>query len=99
MISLAANFAWKHPPNLASHSLQPRPRKLKLDLLKTKAMLYAQKKCKHLYMGTVSFSEAVDLPRKRIQFWTTALRRRKGCKVSVNLWKCQKKKANADVPS
>jgi len=68
-----------------------------IDLLKTKAMLRAQKKCKHLYMGTVSFSGAVDLPHKRIQFWSTAIRRHKGCKVSVNLWKRQKKKAKADV--
>jgi len=68
-----------------------------IDLLKTKAMLRAQKKCKHLYMGTVSFSGAVDLPCKPIQFWSTAIRCRKGCKVSVNLWKQQKKKARVDV--
>jgi len=48
-------------------------------------------------MGTVSFSRAVDLPCKCIQFWSTAIRPRKGFKVSVNLWKRQKKKAKVDV--
>ena len=64
-----------------------------IDLLKTKAMLRAQKKCRRLYMGLVDFSAAVDIPRKRIQFWEIAIRRRKGIKVSVNLWKRRKKKA------
>ena len=33
-----------------------------IDLLKTKAMLKAERRCKHLFMGTVSFSLAVDAP-------------------------------------
>ena len=70
-----------------------------IDMLKTKAMLRAQKKCRRLYMGLVDFSAAVDIPRKRIQFWEIAVRRRKGLKVSINLWKRRKKKAKVDFPT
>jgi len=62
-------------------------------------MLCAQKKCKHHHTRTVSFSASLDLPPKRIQFWNTAIRRRKGVKVSVNLWKRQKKKTKVEVPT
>ena len=37
-----------------------------IDCLKTKAMLWAEKKCRKLKMGNVAFSAAVSEPIKRI---------------------------------
>jgi len=47
--------------------------------------------------GKVSFSEAIDVPKRLLIFWQTAVRRRKGLRVSVNLWKHRKKKAKIDL--
>ena len=38
-------------------------------------------------------------PTKCIQLWEAAIRRRKGTKISVNLWKRLKKKAKVEVPT
>jgi len=45
----------------------------------------------------VSFSEAVDVPKRLLIFWQTAVCRCKGLRVSVNLWKRRKKKAKIDL--
>jgi len=70
---------------------------IEIDALKTKAMLWAHRKCRKVYLGKVSFSEAVDVPKCLLIFWQTAVRRRKGLQVSVNLWKHRKKKAKIDL--
>ena len=64
-----------------------------IDALKAKAMLRAHHKCRRVYLGKVSFSEAVDVPKRLLIFWQTAVRRRKGLRVSSQLWKRRKKKA------
>jgi len=51
---------------------------IKIDTLKTKAMLRAHRKCRKVYLGKVSFSEAVDVPKRLLIFWQTAVCRRKG---------------------
>jgi len=70
---------------------------IEIDAIKTKVMLWAHRKCRKVYLGKVSFSEAVDLPKRLLIFWQTAVRRCKGLRVSVNLWKCRKKKAKIDL--
>ena len=65
-----------------------------IDALKTKLMLKAEKKCRKLRMGEVSFSEATEKPRREVAFWQLAIRRRLGLPVSSRLWKRRKKKAN-----
>jgi len=70
---------------------------IEIDALKTKAMLQAHRKCRKVYLGKVSFSEAVDVPKHLLIFWQTAVRQRKGLRVSVNLWKHRKKKAKIDL--
>lgn len=64
-----------------------------IDCLKTKAMLSAEKKCRKLKMGGVAFSLATEGPRRRINFWTLAIKRRRGGKVSSRLWRRKKRKA------
>jgi len=56
---------------------------IEIDALKTKAMLWVHCKCRKVYLGKVSFSEAVDVPKRLLIFWQTALCRRKGLRVSV----------------
>ena len=48
-------------------------------------------------LGKVSFSEAVDVPKRLLFFWQTAVRRCKGLRVSTNLWKRRKKKTKIDL--
>ena len=57
-------------------------------------MKQAEHKCRKLRMGAVDFSEATEQPRHEIAFWKVALRRRKGMRVSTNMWCRKKKKAN-----
>jgi len=57
---------------------------IEIDALKTKAMLWAHRKCRKVYLGKVSFSKAVDVPKRLLIFWQTAVRQRKGLRVSVN---------------
>jgi hypothetical protein len=64
-----------------------------IDILKTKAMREAEKKCRKLKMGGVAFSMATKGPRRHINFWNLAIKRRKGGKVSSRLWRRKKKKA------
>ena len=71
---------------------------IEIDALKTKAMLRAHLKCRRIFLGKVSFSQAVDVPKRLLIFWETAIRRRKGLRVSSNLWKRRKKKANIKQP-
>ena len=69
-----------------------------IDAKKTKLMLKAEKKCRKLRMGEVSFSEATEKPRREVAFWQLAIRRRLGLPVSPRLWKRRKKKANITEP-
>ena len=64
-----------------------------IDALKTRAMLTAEKRCRKLRMGGVSFSMATEGPRRRINFWTLAIKRREGGAVSSLLWRRKKQKA------
>jgi len=48
---------------------------VEIDALKTKAMLWVHRKCRKVYLGKVSFSEAVDVPKRLLIFWQTAVRR------------------------
>jgi len=66
---------------------------IEINALKTKAMLRDHCKCRKAHLGKVSFSEAVDVPKRLLIFWQTAVRRRNGLRVSTNLWKHRKKKA------
>jgi len=70
---------------------------IEIDTLKTKAMLRASSKCRKVYLGKVSFSEAVDVPKRLLIFCQTAMHRRKGLRVSTNLWKHRKKNAKIDL--
>jgi len=54
-------------------------------------------KCRKVYLGKVSFCEAVDIPKRLLIFWQTAVRQHKGLRVSTNLWKHRKKKAKIDL--
>jgi len=47
------------------------------------SMLRAHRKCRKVYLGKVSFSEAADVPKCLLIFWQTAVRRRKGLKVCM----------------
>ena len=57
-------------------------------------MLKAEKKCRKFNTGAVEFSAITDVPRKAIDFWNTAIRRRCGVKVSSRQWQRKKKKAH-----
>ena len=70
---------------------------IEIDVIKTKAMLRAHRKCRRIYLGKVSFSEEVDVPKCKLIFWQTAIRRRKGLAVSSNLWRRRKKKAKVEL--
>lgn len=70
-----------------------------IDALKTKLMLRAESKCRKLRMGAIAFSEATAQPRRQIQFWSLAIRRRLGVPVSSKLWRRKKKKANIEEPT
>jgi len=70
---------------------------IEIDTLKTKAMLRAHRKCREVYLVKVSFSEAVDIPKRLLIFWQTVVCRRKGLRVSTNVWKRRKKKAKIDL--
>ena len=61
-------------------------------------MLRAHLKCRHIYLEKVSFSDAVDVPKRLLIFWQTAICQHKGLRVSSNLWKRQKKKAGIKYP-
>ena len=66
-----------------------------IDHLKTKHMLKAETKCRKLRMGQVDFSEATDGPVKRIDFWETAIKRRRGMTCHPSTW--DRKKAKAGI--
>jgi len=70
---------------------------IEIDALKTKAVLRAHRKCRKVYLGKVSFSEALDVPKRLLIFCQTAVRQRKGLRVSTNLWKRRKKNAKIDL--
>jgi len=70
---------------------------IEIDSLKTKVMLPAHRKCRKVHLGKVLFSEAMDVPKRLLIFWQTAARRRKGLRVSTNLWRHRKKKAKIDL--
>ena len=54
----------------------------------------AEKRCRHLHFGAISFSPATEDPKRKLAFWELAIRRRKGLRVSQRLWRRRKKKAN-----
>ena len=64
-----------------------------IDETRHKFMTKAERKCRHIRAGAVSFSEATEQPRREISFWETAIRRRLGTRVSPSLWKRRKNKA------
>lgn len=47
-----------------------------IDNLREKCMRRAEKKCRHLKMGAVQFSEAIAIPLKKIAFWDIAIQRK-----------------------
>ena len=69
-----------------------------IDHLRTKAMLWAESRCRKLRMGNVDFSDATDGPIKRIQFWELAIKRNKHGKVSPRLHERRKKAAKVQGP-
>jgi len=64
-----------------------------IDALRKRAMEKAERKCRHLKMGGVGFSEATELPKHTIAFWETAVKRRKGIRISPAHWDRKKHKA------
>ena len=64
-----------------------------IDALRTDTMLRAEHQCCKLKMGRVSLSPTTDFPKHRLVFWSLAIKRRKGGKVSANLWHCKKVQA------
>ncbi len=70
-----------------------------IDVLKTQCMLKAEHKCRKLRMGAVAFSEATEMPRRAIQFWSLAIRRKRNLPVSSRLWRRRKRKANISEPT
>ena len=76
-----------------------------IDVIRTKCMRKAEKKCRKLKMGMVDFSPDIALPLREIIFWDIAIRRRKLCtsedatgRVSPKLWKRLKKRAQIHGP-
>ncbi len=66
-----------------------------IDEAKTTAMLTSAKKCRKLKMGAVEYSLATNGPLLQIDFWETAIRRRRGVQVRTKLW--HRKKASANI--
>ena len=56
-------------------------------------MKKAEKTCQKLRMGRVDFSLATEGPRRRISFWSLALKRKQNKRVSSRLWRRKKRKA------
>jgi len=75
----AWQFSLEHSTSVGvALSLAQQTEAIEIDTLKTKAMLRAHRKCRKVYLGKVSFSEAIDVPKRLLIFWQTAVRRRKG---------------------
>jgi hypothetical protein len=64
-----------------------------IDYLKTICMKRAEKQCRKLKKGEVSFSEATIKPIRQIVWWNVAIRRRQGKHVQTTLWERRKKEA------
>ena len=76
-----------------------------IDVIRTKCMRKAEKKCRKLKMGMVDFSPEVAQPLRELIFWDLAIRRRKlategdaAGKVSPSLWRRTKKRARITEP-
>jgi len=65
-----------------------------IDAIRTQCMLRAERRCRKLKMGAVAFSEATDMPVKRIDFWECAIKRKRKLRVKPRLWARKKKAAN-----
>ena len=65
----------------------------KIDILRTRCILTAEKKCRKLKMGEVDFSEAISIPTKHIAWWEVAIRRRRNLPVRLKLWERRKNEA------
>lgn len=70
-----------------------------IDRLRTQGMLHAERHCRKLNMGAVQYSMATEMPRRAIEFWRIAIRRRKGIRVRSRLWKRKKKLAKIEMPT
>ena len=57
-----------------------------IDAETTKAMLYAESKCRKLRMGAVQFSALTSRLRKQIFFWSLAISRRQGKYIHPRRW-------------
>ena len=69
-----------------------------IDAPRTQAMLTVERQYCKLRMGRVSFSPMTELPKRRIVFWTLTIKRRKGGRVSSNLWRRKKSQAGITEP-
>jgi hypothetical protein len=67
-----------------------------IDFLKTKCMKIAERKCRKVKAGKVSFSEATIVPLRHIAWWNVAIRRREGKVVQPTVWKRKKKEAGLE---
>jgi hypothetical protein len=68
-----------------------------IDFLKTKCMKIADRKCRKVRAGKVSFSEATIVPLRHIAWWNVAIRRREGKVVHPAVWKRKKKEAGFET--
>ncbi|MGL5936571.1 MAG: endonuclease/exonuclease/phosphatase family protein [Cetobacterium sp.] len=64
-----------------------------IDRLKTRCMLQAEKRCRKLKRGGVSFSEETITPLRLIAWWNVAIKRRQGKQVHPKVWRRKKKEA------
>ena len=73
-----------------------------IDFLRTKCMLYAERKCRKLRMGAIQFSPELAQAIKELAFWDVAIRRKFPTlrpdgtprpQISSNLWRRKKKAA------
>jgi exonuclease III len=67
-----------------------------IDFLKTKCMKIAERKCRQIKAGQVSFSEATIVPLRHIAWWNVAIRRREGKRVHPVVWRRKKKEAGLE---
>ena len=70
----------------------------RLDRIRTEGMLHAERKCRKLAMGQVSYSPEVDHARKTRALWHLVVRKRRGKRVSSSLIRRKAKQLQIPCP-
>jgi hypothetical protein len=70
-----------------------------MDVIRTRAMLAAESKCRKLRKGAVAFSLTTESPRRRVHFWILAIKRHQYGRVNPALWNRTKTRAKISESS